>query len=131
MDFFAVDLDVFKLGSNQRLMVLFELIWWEWLHSSVEEGISPLEHHLLHLADVVFHQSNEFVDFGDNFHGVLDEWVNAWGVPSEIRDTWLESLVDSLDSIIEQWFFNWEKSFKNLIVNVDNDVEISLLTMKL
>lgn len=81
-------------------MILFELIWWEWLHPSVEEGVFPLDHHLLHLANVVFHQSDELIDFGDDVHSIFDEGVNTIRIPFQAIDTWLESFVDSLNSVI-------------------------------
>ena len=68
-----MDFDVLKLWSNQRLMILFKLIWWEWFHPSVEEGVLPLDHHLLHLTNIVFHESDELVDVGDDLHGIFNE----------------------------------------------------------
>ena len=108
-------------------MVLLQLVWWEWLHSSVEEGVSPLDHHLLHPTDVVFHQSDELVNFGDDVHCVFDEWVDTLGAPSQGLDTWLESFVDSLNPVIQEWLLNIEEGSEDLVIDVNDDVEVSLL----
>jgi hypothetical protein len=108
-------------------MVLLELIWWEWLHSSVEERVLPFDHHLLHFANVVFHQSDELVDFSDDVHRVFDEWINACRVPSQAIDTWLESFVDSLNPVIQEWLLNIEESSEDLVIDVNDDVEVSFL----
>jgi len=127
VNFFTMDFDIFKLWANQRLMVLFELIWWEWFHPSVEEGVSPFDHHLLHLANIVFHKSDELMDISYDFHCIFDEWVNAWWIPSQVWNTWFKSFVYSLNSVIQQRLFNWKESFEDLIVDVYNDIKISFL----
>jgi len=122
-----MDLDLFKFWSNQRLMILFKLIWREWFHSSVKERVLPLDHHIFHLVNIFFHEINKLMNVSDNFHGILDEWVNAWRVPFEVGNTWFKSFVDSLNSVKQQWFFNWKKSPKDLVVDVYNDVKITFL----
>jgi len=39
----------------------------------------------------------------------------------------LESFVDSLNSVIQEWLLNIEESSEDLIVDVNDDVEVSFL----
>jgi len=89
VNFFTMNFDIFKLWSNYGLMVLFELIWWEWLHSSIEEGLLPLGHHLLHFSHIVFHQSDKLINIGNDIHSIFDEWIDTIRVPFELKYTWL------------------------------------------
>ena len=119
--------NVFNSWHLQGLVSLLEVIWERWSHFSFEKWFFPADHHVLDLLDVVFHLGNELVNFKDDGHGILDEWVNSLGVPLKLINTLLERAVHLLDSIGKEWLLNVEKSGKDSIVGVSNDLKVTSL----
>lgn len=55
VDLFSMILDIFKSWHDCGLMSLLEILREERLVFALEEWLLPLDHHLLHLFDVVLH----------------------------------------------------------------------------
>jgi hypothetical protein len=94
---------------------------------AVKEGLLPLLHQVLHLLHVVLHFLDEVVNFLDDAHASVDELVDSLRVPSEGVNTWLEGLVNLIDTVLEEGLLNIQEGRKDLVVHVDNEVEVSSL----
>ena len=125
VDLFTVVSDVLKLWGDQRLMGLLKIFWWNALVLSLEKWLLPFAHHVLHLSDVILHFLDKFIDNRDISSGLVDEFINARGVPFELANTSCEGNVHLLDSISEEWLLDWEKSGENIVVHVDDNFEVT------
>jgi hypothetical protein len=81
----------------------------------------------LNLLDVILHFLNEVIDFLYDSHASVDELVDSLRVPSEGVNTWLERLVNLINTVLEEGLLNIQESGKDLVVHVDNKVEVSSL----
>lgn len=110
VNFFSVSLDFIESWSDSSIVLLYQIIWSERLVPSVEEWLGPVLHHLLHFLDVVFHLLDLSVNDENLGHALLDEWLNVLRVPSQGVETWLEQLVQLVDSVLHKWLLNWQES---------------------
>lgn len=128
VDLLTVVSDILKLWGDQRLMGLLKIFWWDALVLSFEEWYcNPFGHHVLHLFDVVLHFLDEFIDNRDIGSSLADEFINARGIPFELRNTSLKGKVHLLNSISEEWLLDLEKSGKDVVVHVDDNFKVTSL----
>ena len=76
-NFFALSSDVFKAARDCSIVELLNIVGRIWLHLSLVERLLPLVHHFAHFYDVRFHLLDEFINFDDSVHCILDELVNV------------------------------------------------------
>lgn len=127
VDLLTVVSDILKLWCDQGLMGLLKIFWWNAFVLSLEEWDLPFGHHILHLSDIVLHFLDKLIDNRDIGSGLVDEFVNARGVPFELGNTSLEGKVHLVDSIRKEWLLNWEKSGKNVVVHVNDNLKVTSL----
>mmetsp|Transcript_20734 Transcript_20734/g.31851 ORF Transcript_20734/g.31851 Transcript_20734/m.31851 type:complete len:572 (-) Transcript_20734:732-2447(-) len=121
-------LDVLEARHDQRLMGLLHVFRLEGLELPLEEGLLPVFHHFLHLLDVVLHLLDEFVDFSDNLHGLVDEGFDVLRVPLKGLDTGVESFVHALDAVSQQRLLHMQQSAQDLVVHVHDDLQVARLS---
>jgi len=126
MNLFTLTLDLIKTGSDGG-SVKWRNIFGK-LSSSLsleKRSLTPQIHDLNHLADILFHLFDEFINIGDNLHSLVDKRINVLRVPLESINTWLESLIHRLNTSHHQGLLNWEEGCDNVIVHLDNKVKTS------
>lgn len=109
-------------------MGLLDILSEECLVFALIERLAPLIHDFNHLADVVLHLLDELVNFGNNFHGLVDKGVDVIGVPLELSNAGVEGIQHHLNAVSEEGLLHLKKSCEHIVVHVDSEFEVTSLS---
>lgn len=107
MNFFSVVSDILKARTNKSLMCLLNIFGWKCLILAFVEWFNPLLHNVVHFSDVVLHLLDQFIDFSDDLHSLVNEGVDIITIPLELRQAWVKSIKHHLDTVLQKGLFYW------------------------
>lgn len=128
MNFFTVVTDIFKTWADESLVSLFDILSRHGLVLALIEWFVPFLHDFVHFFDVFLHLFDELINFSNNFHSLVDEWVDVITVPLKLSETWVKSIHHHLDAVSQKWLLNWEQGCQNVVEHVDSKLKVTSLS---
>jgi|LauGreDrversion4_2_1035121.scaffolds.fasta_scaffold59667_6 hypothetical protein len=108
-------------------MSLLEIFGEERLVLALKERLLPLLHEFLHLLNIILHLLHQVINLFNDTHALVNKLVDTLRVPSEGVNTWLEGLVDLVNTVLEERLLHWEKGRQDFIIHVDNELKVTSL----